>query len=426
MAVDTPARIAILGAGPIGLEAALYARYLGYDVDVYERDRVASNVLRWGHVRMFSPFGMNHSTLGLAALRAQDANYHPPGDEELLTGREWVERYLAPLAQSDLVADNLRERTSVLAIGKTWFRKTDLPGSEERGDEAFRLLVSDANGVQRTEQADVVIDATGVFSNPNWLGQGGIPAVGELGARPQIEYGAPDVLGAERHRYAGKRTLVAGAGHSAATTVTALAQLAAEEPGTAIVWITRYPMDDSEAGPVTLISGDRLPERNRLAVEANALARGGDRYVEHLPGVAVDQVEYDPASQQFRVRLGFFEPSETAAEQTFDRIVANVGYRPDNRIYEELQVHQCYATEGPLKLAAALQGKTSADCLAQPATGPQSLLNPEPDFYILGAKSYARNSQFLYVNGLEQIRELFTIIGDRENLNLYASAKSLL
>ena len=37
MAVDTPAKIAILGAGPIGLEAALYDRYLGYEVDVFER-----------------------------------------------------------------------------------------------------------------------------------------------------------------------------------------------------------------------------------------------------------------------------------------------------------------------------------------------------------------------------------------------------
>ncbi|MEC9117285.1 MAG: FAD-dependent oxidoreductase, partial [Planctomycetota bacterium] len=34
MAIDTPATIAILGAGPIGLEAALYARFLGYEVTV--------------------------------------------------------------------------------------------------------------------------------------------------------------------------------------------------------------------------------------------------------------------------------------------------------------------------------------------------------------------------------------------------------
>ncbi|MEX0711597.1 MAG: NAD-binding protein, partial [Pirellulales bacterium] len=72
MAIDTPARIAVLGAGPIGLEAALYGRYLGYDVDVYERGGVARNLLDWGHVRLFTPFGGNRTALALAALAAQD------------------------------------------------------------------------------------------------------------------------------------------------------------------------------------------------------------------------------------------------------------------------------------------------------------------------------------------------------------------
>ena len=34
---DEQPRIAILGAGPIGLEAAIYARYLGYPTEVIER-----------------------------------------------------------------------------------------------------------------------------------------------------------------------------------------------------------------------------------------------------------------------------------------------------------------------------------------------------------------------------------------------------
>ena len=36
---DTP-RIAVLGAGPIGLEAALYARGLNLPVTVFERSRI--------------------------------------------------------------------------------------------------------------------------------------------------------------------------------------------------------------------------------------------------------------------------------------------------------------------------------------------------------------------------------------------------
>ena len=52
---DYTPRIVVLGAGPIGLEAAIYARYLGYEVAVVERGTVANNVQRWGHVRIVQP-----------------------------------------------------------------------------------------------------------------------------------------------------------------------------------------------------------------------------------------------------------------------------------------------------------------------------------------------------------------------------------
>jgi len=126
MAIDMPARIAVLGAGPIGLEAALYARYLGYAVDIYERGVVAEHVRRWGHVRMFSPFGANRSPLGLAALAAQDSAWRPPGDDQFLTGREFTDRYLALLAQSDLLIDGLHERCEVLAISRDGLLKGEL------------------------------------------------------------------------------------------------------------------------------------------------------------------------------------------------------------------------------------------------------------------------------------------------------------
>jgi hypothetical protein len=64
---------------------------------------------------------------------------------------------------------------------------------------------------------------------------------------------------------------------------------------------------------------------------------------------------------------------------------------------------------------------TTGDCLDQTSAGVASLQNPEPNLYLLGSKSYARNPNFLFSVGLEQIRELFTLIGDRAALNLYAT-----
>jgi hypothetical protein len=425
MAVDTPAKIVILGSGPIGLEAALYARFLGYSVAIYEQGReVAAAVNQWGHVTMFTPFRMNRSPLGLAAIGAQDEAYRPPADDELLTGQAWRERYLVPLSQTDLLADHIHLDQRALRVGKESVLKGELLGDEERGDWSFRILVRDSQGIERIDEADVVIDCTGVFAGPTaWLGHGGIPALGEieLTDRGAIEHALPDFQGAARDHYAGRHTLLLGAGYSAATNVVALAQLAKEVPTTRVTWITRHPAADGLTGPIGLIPGDRLPNRASLAQEANALAADPHGPVTHWTGTVVEGLSRTAADGPFVVRLA----GEHAGEYSVDRIIANVGFRPDRSIDEELHVHECYSTHGPMKLAAALAGQSSADCLDQAACGPQTLLTPEPNFYILGAKSYGRKSNFLLSTGFAQIRELFTILGDRPTLDLYASASQL-
>jgi hypothetical protein len=213
-----------------------------------------------------------------------------------------------------------------------------------------------------------------------------------------------------------------------------LAELAASAPGTQTTWITRRPLAPrSSSGPIAIIPGDRLPERDRLARAANALAASGGGPFVHWPATAIERVELLAGGPAALGREG--EMPATGFTVTLsgqhggaievERIIANVGYRPDNRLYAELQVHECYASGGPMKLAAALMRTPSADCLNQTAQGPETLINPEPDFYILGSKSYGRNSQFLLSVGHEQIRELFSIIGDRADLNLYATVGKL-
>ena len=73
-----------------------------------------------------------------------------------------------------------------------------------------------------------------------------------------------------------------------------------------------------------------------------------------------------------------------------------VNYAPDGGISRELQAQECPASQGP----AALK-------------------HPEPNFFVLGAKSYGRNSHFLLRTGFEQVREVFTLITGKADLNLY-------
>ena len=421
MAVDTPARIAVLGAGPIGLEAAIYARFLGYDVTIIERGEVAENVQRWGHVCLFSPFSMNHSSLGAAAIAAQGSQNALPKDEELLTGHQWRERYLLPLSETDLLSDHLCTNTRVLSLGRPHVLKADLPGVKGRDLQPFQILLQTSNGVQSVMAAEIVIDTTGVYGNPNWVGRGGMPAVGETLCRDRIQFGLPDLSTVARKDFAGKHTLVVGAGYSAATNVVALSELSESFPETRVTWITRKVEGQTNA-PLPLIENDQLSERHRLARAANALCVSSASCVTHLFPASVLAVDYVSESAGFRVALD----CHVKAEIECDQILANVGNRPDTSLFQELQVHQCYATEGPMKVAASLLAQDTQDCLNQPAIGAHSLLNPEPNFYVLGAKSYGRNSNFLFSLGLDQIRELFSVIGDRTDLDLYAGAKPLL
>jgi len=416
-----PPRIAILGAGPIGLEAALYARYLGFQVEILERgESVAANVSSWGHVQLFTPFPMNATSLGVAAIRAQDASWKSPTAEELLTGAAYQQHYLQPLAKTDLLAGTVQTSTTVLSIGRGGWLKHEGIGDPQRAKTPFHILCCDADGEERIHEADIVIDCTGTYGNHNWLGQGGIPARGEKSAAEKIQYGIPDVLDHDRDRYHGKHTLVVGAGYSAATVITQLARLSCEssEATTRVTWATRC---SPERAPISRIPNDRLSSRDRLGEEANRLVAESDGFLSYLAQTSVVTIAYRTASDDFEVE---FEGAH-AGTQTFDRIIANVGYRPDNQIYSELQVHECYASGGPMKLAAQLLAQkipgAANDCLDQVSSGPQSLLNPEPNFYVLGSKSYGRGSQFLLSIGFQQIRDLFSMVGEREDLDLYST-----
>jgi thioredoxin reductase len=412
MARTDSLRIAIIGAGPIGLEAALYALHLQFTPTIYERGRLGEHVRRWGHVRLFSPFGINTTPLGRTAILHANPKHEFPSDAECLTGKEHLAAYCDPLAQTPDLKKFLKIETQVLAVGRRCFLKGDTIGQDKRAKEPFRLLVRDNKGKERSEEADVVLDCSGVYGQHRWCGNGGIPAMGELSAEQNISYGLEDVLGEKKNAFAGKNILVIGSGFSAATTVCNLATIAEKSPETWVIWLAR----GSNTAPMRRIFDDPLKERDRLAVRANTLATRGEGNVEFHGQALIEAIEFGGPDKGFRV-----SGSVGGKPQTWDvdRIIANVGYSPDTSLYRELQIHECFATLGPMKLAAALEKQAGNDCLTIASRGPEALRNPEPNFYILGAKSYGRNAHFLLRNGFDQVRDVFRLITGKMDLDLY-------
>ena len=147
-----------------------------------------------------------------------------------LTGKQWVDSYLHPLSRTDLLADHIISGAKVHSIARRHCLKTQQNIDRTREEEEFRILLQHRDGRESIDSADLVIDTTGVYGQPNWCGTDGLPARGEQQLRARIEYNVPDCLGTERAKYAACHVLVVGNGISAATTVVSLATILDQEP----------------------------------------------------------------------------------------------------------------------------------------------------------------------------------------------------
>ena len=398
----TRPHIAILGAGPIGLEAALAAAEHGFSFTLYEAGaRPAEDVRAWGHVRMFTPWEMNLSDRMRRGLAG--AGQPLPAADRCPTGRELLAELMEPLAALPAIAPRLRLDTRVQAVGREGLLKNEEIATPARAARRFRLLLTDPAGREWTESADVVLDATGTSGHPNSLGDGGIPAPGETAASARITRRIPD-LEREAASWAGRTVLLAGAGHSAQTAGLALADLAREATGTRVVWALRK--DELAGGG----EPDPLPERARLVSRARELAAGASPAVEVRRRVVVESLRPANGGLSVTLRGADGERREVAA----DRVLSLTGGVGDHELYRQLQVHECYATCGPMKLSAAILGAAAGgDCLAQTTHGVETLTNPEPNFFLLGSKSYGRNNTFLLRVGYDQVEEVFTLLAEK-------------
>lgn len=301
-------QVAVVGAGPIGLEAALRCRLCGLAVTVYEQGEVGEYLQQWGHVRLFTPWGWNVTPLGLQVLQQEYPRRQWPSAEHLLTGWQYREEYLLPLAESEWLKGCVRPRTQVVQIGPS------------RDGRTWRLLLHDANGVEQHAYADVVLDCSGIYGQPRWLGEGDVPALGERAARAHIPHGVVDISGTHRGRYAGKSVLVVGGGYSAASNVVALASLAEQHAETWVYWVHHGPRGQ----PLPRIPHDPLPERDRLAARANMLAARGDGHVEYFAQTVLHEVRY------LGPEGGFYVAGHQRGQPVawnVEQVIAAVGYR---------------------------------------------------------------------------------------------------
>lgn len=388
--------VAVIGAGPVGLAAAAHLHERRVVPLVLEAGPGAgAGIERWAHVRMFSPWGYNVDPAA-ATILARHGWIAPDGDA-YPTGREVVDRYLTPLAATPELAPHIRLQSRVVAVTRLG---RDLMKDAGREATPFVVRVEQADG-EREFLARAVIDASGTIERPSPLGVSGLPARGERQAHARIFYGIPDVLGVLRQRYAGRRVLVVGSGHSALNALLDLVTLADSAPRTEITWAMRRP----ELG--ALLGGarnDQLEARGALGRRGHALLQEGR--ITLVTGFGVDAVTTTPD--------GVVVSAGNRRLAEVDEVIAATGFRPDWSVLSELRLDLDPSVQAPRRLAPLIDPNVHSCGTVRPH-GAAELAHPDQGVFAIGMKSYGRAPTFLLRTGYEQARSVVAAIaGDWE------------
>ena len=388
--------VVVIGAGPQGLAAAAHLLERGLEPLVLEAgDGPASAVAEWGHVRLFSPWP---ELVDQAAARLlAPGGWAAPG-QGYPTGAEWIAGYLRPLAEA--LGGRVLYGARVTGVSR---KGRDRLVDAGRGDQPFTVHITDQDGNERKLDARAVIDASGTWRQPNPAGADGLPALGERAAAGEglVRYQIPDFAAPEP--FAGRHTVVLGAGHSAATAVIELARIARANPGTRVTWaLRRATASAATAGSAT----DELPERGALGIRAAKAVDDGT--VTLATGFRTERIRQDSAGKAVLV-------AEDGRElPPADTVVVLTGFRPGLEFLSELRLDLDPVLQAPRRIAPGIDPNVHSCGTATPTLA-ADLAQPEPGLYLVGMKSYGRAPTFLAMTGYEQVRSVAAeLAGDHE------------
>ena len=404
---QTPIDLVIIGAGPVGVEAALYAQRLGMAACVLEQgDCCGASMRSSEHAALFAPWQACYSPLGVSLLRSRQ-RFVTPTDP--LRWSDYLDTYLQPLAELISADVDIRYQTRVLAIGRSGVHRAATMGTGRQA-HPFRLLLSGPEGTETTLYARRVIDATGVRGRPLWIGQGRVPAINERALRSRILLGSHDLAASVRGAVAGV-WLVIGDGYEAAMAVYQIRRFMAARADVRLIFI-----DEQGRKPrIKNLKNDVYRQRVDFIKQADDFLDGGHPRVHVYSEASIHRLDAVGA----RIKVGLDTP-DGECSVLVDHLVGAVGFAADDGLWQELQVHQCYVSGAPMSTSRFMLNDMSEHQLTRYAFGPDSLKNPEPDFYVLGAKSYGRYPGFSLHIGLGQIISVYRNITGDKTLDLYA------
>src|SRR5688572_2484224 len=109
--------VAVIGAGPVGLAAVANLEVRGIPFLLFEAGKtVASNILSWKHIRVFSPWRYNIDKAARQLLTG--TQWQSPDDNDLPTGQELFDQYFKPFYELPFIKKYTLLNAKVFSIGR--------------------------------------------------------------------------------------------------------------------------------------------------------------------------------------------------------------------------------------------------------------------------------------------------------------------
>lgn len=383
--VESPATIAIIGAGPTGIETALYGRFLGYDVLIFDTGRPARHTKRWHQRPIKAGIDRLTTPLGWAALKAQDERASKPADDTHWNGQQFEAEYLTPLAKTDLLYDNVYFNSSVVSISRLNHRRSDLRDLQERCNDEFYLTVHSRDRGMYTARADVVVDCRNTSGHFAGLGPGGVAAIGQTDVEEQFLDYFPLDDRFEHRLYDGKKTLLTGITPDAIRWATEFLthQWSAS---TSLLWLVNYHEE--------CIAADLLRTHFN-----NEMAR--QTLVNLKSCLGIVSLQKSDASLQVRI----LSDDDSTVETSVDHLVAPINHGFDDRLVKDALYVETSPSDSRWPIPASDEAHLA-------------FATTEPHYYVMSPIEYWRDIEGL-ANTHRQIRDLYALLGARSDLDLY-------
>ncbi|QEK39204.1 NAD(P)-binding domain-containing protein [Candidatus Nesciobacter abundans] len=398
--------IAVIGAGPVGISAAVHLKIRGLNPIVFEKGSSVGHAMKeWGHVRVFTPwkYVMDKEVVNLLGK----TDWKHPDKEYIPTGNEIVEEYLYPASKIPELKNRIIYGAEVIAVSKS---KSSKSSSNNRDEKSFTIHYKSENGSHYVTEVNGVIDASGTWGTPNPIGADGLPVIGEIENKEYISYGIPDILLKNRNLYEGKRVLVLGSGHSAINVVLDILSLKNKNLDTKLIWgLRNNKLDKLLGGGIN----DELPARGALGQAAKKAISEGS--LDLMAPFEVKEIErkYSRNRSGFNGEFIKREPELKVKSEfdgkkivlTVDRIIVAAGFRPNLDMLRELRLDLDTIVEAPKTLAPMIDPNLHSCGTVKPH-GVDELSHPDKNFFIVGMKAYGRAPTFLMLTGYEQVRSI--------------------